>query len=157
MEGQQVDPAQFARSVADTSDEHLAEGMRGEYRAVVLDGIFQGMVDHFEPAKAEGVDAVIHWRIGGRADGGHDTYEVVIKDGTCTFSKEPKLEPRLTFTVDGVDFLKLVTGNASGPSMFMFGKLSIEGDLLFAARVQGLFRMPEAGSDGAPGTAEPAA
>jgi putative sterol carrier protein len=157
MERPQVDPAQFARSVADTSDEHLADGMRSEYRGVVLDGIFQGMVDHFEPSKAEGMEAVIHWKIGGRADGGHDTYEFAIKDGACSYSKEPKLEPRLTFTVDGVDFLKLVTGNASGPRMFMFGKLKIEGDLLFAARVQGLFRMPRAGPDGAPGTAAPAA
>jgi putative sterol carrier protein len=157
MEVPQVDPAQFARSVADTSDEHLAEGMRSEYRGVVLDGIFQGMVDHFEPAKAQDVDAVIHWKIGGRADGGHDTYELVVKDGTCTYSKEPRHDPRLTFTVDGVDFLKLVTGNASGPNMFMFGKLKIEGDLLFAARVQGLFRMPQAGPDGAPETAAPAA
>ena len=157
MEVPQVDPAQFARSVADTSDENLAEGMRSEYRGVVLEGIFQGMVEHFEPAKAQDVDAVIHWRIGGRADGGHDTYELAIKDGVCSYSKEPKLDPRLTFTVDGVDFLKLVTGNASGPRMFMFGKLKIEGDLLFAARVQGLFRIPEAGSNGAPGTAEPAA
>ena len=152
---QEVDPAQFARSVADTSDEHLAEGMRSEYRGVVLDGIFQGMVDHFEPSKAEGVEAVIHWNIGGRADGGHDSYEVVIENGSCTYSKEPQREPRLTFTIDGVDFLKLVTGNASGPSMFMFGKLGIEGDLLFAARVQGLFRMPQV--DGAPETAGPAA
>jgi putative sterol carrier protein len=157
MEVPQVDPAQFARSVADTSDENLAEGMRSEYRGVVLEGIFQGMVDHFEPAKAQDVDAVIHWKIGGRADGGHDTYELVIKDGVCSYSKEPKLDPRLTFTVDGVDFLRLVTGNASGPRMFMFGKLKIEGDLLFAARVQGLFRIPEADSNGAPGTAEPAA
>ena len=152
----EVDPAQFAQSVAQTSDENLADGMRSEYRGVVLDGIFQGMVDHFEPSKAEGVDAVIHWRIGGREDGGQDTYELVVENGACTYSKDPKRDPRLTFTVDGVDFLKLVTGNASGPRMFMFGKLKIEGDLLFAARVQGLFRMPQA-PGGGPETAEPAA
>jgi putative sterol carrier protein len=153
---QQVDPAQFAQSVAKTSDDDLADGMRSEYRGIVLDGIFQGMVDHFEPSKAEGVEAVIHWKIGGRDDG-HDTYEVVIENGACAYSKEPKREPRITFTVDGVDFLKLVTGNASGPRMFMFGKLKIEGDLLFAARVQGLFKMPRPDPGGAPETAEPAA
>ena len=43
------------------------------------------------------------------------------------FAGRVDLRERLTFTIDGVDFLKLVTGNASGPRMFMFGKLGIEG------------------------------
>jgi putative sterol carrier protein len=138
-----VDPAEFARSVAQTPDEQLAEGMRGEYRETILDGIFKGMEDHFDPERARDVDAVIDWKILDRPGGGNDHYQVAIKDGTCTVSKEPKLPARLTFTVGPVDFLKLVTGNASGPQMFMFGKLKIEGDLMFAARVQDLFRLPE--------------
>jgi putative sterol carrier protein len=48
-----------------------------------------------------------------------------------------------------VDFLKLVTGNAAGPMLFMTGKLKIEGDLMFAATVQSLFRIPGAGEGSA--------
>jgi putative sterol carrier protein len=54
-------------------------------------------------------------------------------------------EPRVTFKLKPVDFLKLVSGNAAGPMMFMTGKLKIEGDLMFAAGVQSLFRIPGAG------------
>src|SRR5207249_12115204 len=125
----QVDPAQFAASIATTPDEQLAEGMRSEMRGVILDQIFKQMVEHFEPDKAAQTDAVVEWRIGGRADGEHDSYRLVIKDGTCTLSSEHAGTPRVTFDVDGVDFLKLITNNAGGPELFMTGKLRIEGDM----------------------------
>ena len=47
-----------------------------------------------------------------------------------------------TLKLDGVDFLKLVTGNAIGPMLFMSGKLKIEGDLMFAAQIQSMFTIP---------------
>src|SRR3954454_16761071 len=108
----QVDPAQFAASIATTPDEQLAEGMRSEMRGVILDQIFKQMVDHFEAEKAGQTEAVVEWRIGGRADGEHDSYRLVIQNGTCTLSAEKGEPPRVTFIIDGVDFLKLITNNA---------------------------------------------
>jgi len=46
--------------------------------------------------------------------------------------------------VPGVNFIKLVSGAVQGPSMFMSGGLKIEGDLMFAAQVEGLFQIPKA-------------
>jgi putative sterol carrier protein len=46
--------------------------------------------------------------------------------------------------MSGPDFLRLVTGNASGPMMFMSGKLKIEGDLMFSAQIQSMFAIPGA-------------
>ena len=40
------------------------------------------------------------------------------------------------------DFLKLVTNNASGPMLFLRGRLKIDGDLMLASRLTGLFRIP---------------
>jgi putative sterol carrier protein len=141
----QVDPAQFAASVASTPDEQLAEGMRSEMRPMILDQIFKQMVEHFEPDKAQGTQAVVEWRIGGRADGGQDAYRLAIEDGTCTLDEDGSAGPaRVTMTVGGVDFLKLITNNASGPELFMTGRLKIEGDMMFAAQVQAFFRVPEA-------------
>ena len=59
---------------------------------------------------------MIHWRIGGRSDGGADEYETVIRDGACEAHRglAPE-EPRVAFAIDGADFLKLVTGNVAGP------------------------------------------
>ena len=138
-----VAAAEFARSIADTPDEQLAEGMHSEFRTAILDEIFHRMSEHFRADNAQGLEAVIHWSIGGRLDGGADLYEVVIRAGQCHATREPKETPRLTFTIGGVDFLKLVTGNASGPVMFMQGKLRIHGDMLFATRVAGLFTIPD--------------
>ena len=57
---------------------------------------------------------------------------------------QPAKEPRVTLRIGPVDFLKLVSGNANGPMLFMSGKLKIEGDLMFAATMTSLFRIPKA-------------
>jgi putative sterol carrier protein len=141
----QVDAQELARNLAQASDEQLAELMRGELRAQILAEIFRRMTEHFRADAAAGIDAVIHWRIGGRADGGADDYETVIREGACTAQEGFEVdEARVTFTVDGADFLRLVTGNAAGPTLFMTGKLKIEGDLMFAASAASLFTIPKA-------------
>ncbi|HVS29065.1 MAG TPA: SCP2 sterol-binding domain-containing protein [Solirubrobacteraceae bacterium] len=139
-----LDPAEVARTIATTPDEQLAEGMRSEMRGQILDEIFSRMEEHFDAAKAGSVDAVIHWKILGRPDGGEDLYELIVRGGACKLSPEPAEQPRVTFAIDSVAFLRLVTGNASGPDLFMQGKLKIEGDLMFAAQVAGLFKVPQA-------------
>ncbi len=40
--------------------------------------------------------------------------------------------------------MKLVTGQQSGPVLFMTGKLKLEGDMMFASRMTGFFRIPKA-------------
>jgi putative sterol carrier protein len=137
-----VDPAAFARSVASTPDDQLADGMRGEFRGQILDEIFDRMTTHFHTDRAQGIDGVVHWRISGRPDGDYDRYEVVIRDASCTVSKESREDARVTLTVDAVSFLKLVTGNAGGPELFLRRKLKIKGDLMFAAQVPALFAIP---------------
>jgi hypothetical protein len=53
------------------------------------------------------------------------------------------------YSISALDFVKLVTGNANGPALFMLGRLSIRGDLLKAARFQGYFKAPHPeGGDG---------
>jgi putative sterol carrier protein len=137
-----VDAAEFARNISSVSDEQLAEAMSSEMRPVILNEIFSRMEQHFRPDRAASVDAVIHWRIGGGPGGSEDHYEVVVRNGSLTYTDEPAEEPRVTFKMDGPTFLRLVTGNASGPMLFMTGKLRIEGDMMFAPQVQGLFRIP---------------
>ena len=139
-----VDPSQFARVIADTPDAALEEGMRSENRGLVLDQIFQQMEEHFDAARAGDVEATIDWKILDRPDGGYDHYRVEISGGGCRVHKNPEGPARVTFRVRPVHFLRLVTGNASGPQMFITGRLKIEGDLMFAALVQGFFQVPQA-------------
>ncbi len=141
-----VDPAAFVKAVAETPEDQLAAGMADEQvRTVVLDGIFSQWAEHFDRQKAADTEAVLEWRILDKPGGGHDRYQVVISKGNCTVERDGEHAPRVTFTLKPVDFLKLVTGNAMGPMLFMTGKLKIDGDLMFAATVQSLFRIPGAG------------
>jgi putative sterol carrier protein len=139
-----VSAEQFASLVAKATDEQLAEAMSGPNRELALREIFARMAEHLDPVRAKGQDAVIHFQIAGRPDGGHDEYEVVVRDGKCTVSETPSEEPRVTLNLDPVGFLKLVTNRVSGPELFMTGKLKIEGDLMYAPQIPSLFRVPSA-------------
>jgi putative sterol carrier protein len=137
-----LDPEQVAGTISSVTDEQLREALSGPQREAIIGEVFRRMEQHFKPSSAAGVDAVIHWKITGPSDGGLDHYEVVLRDGICTAGKDPKHEPRVTLTLDGVDFMRLVTGNAAGPMLFMSGKLKIEGDLMFSAQIQSMFTIP---------------
>ena len=137
-----LDPEQVAGTISSVTDDQLREALSGPQREAIIGEVFRRMEAHFKPSSAAGVDAVIHWKITGRPDGGLDHYEVVLRDGACAASNEPQHEPRVTLTLDGVDFMRLVTGNAAGPMLFMSGKLKIEGDLMFSAQIQSMFTIP---------------
>jgi putative sterol carrier protein len=137
-----VDAAEFALNISKVSDEQLDEAMGSEMRPTILSEVFRRMEEHFRADRAANVDAVIHWRIGGGPGGAEDHYEVVVRDGSLSYTDEPVEEPRVTFRMDGATFLRLVSGNASGPLLFMTGKLKIEGDMMFAPQVQSLFKIP---------------
>jgi putative sterol carrier protein len=133
--------------VGQVPDEQLAEGMANpEGRQMILGEIFRRMSEHAEPQQIEGVDAVVHFEITGAPDGGSDVYEAVIRDGKVEVSNEPKEQPKVKITTGPVPFLKLVTGQQSGPVLFMTGKLKLEGDVMFASRMTSFFRIPTATS-----------
>jgi putative sterol carrier protein len=135
-----VEPEEFARTIGKTPDHQLREAMQGPMREQIIGEIFKRMKEHYRGGSQS---AVIHWKITGRPDGGEDVWEAVVADGACSTGSEPGSEPRVTLKMDGVNFLKLVSGNAAGPMMFMTGKLKIEGDLMFAAQIQSMFAIPD--------------
>lgn len=140
----QVDANELAKNMAQATDEQLTELMSGPMREQILAEVFRRMEQHFRAEAARDTDAVIHWRIGGRDDGGDDEYETVISGGACKVHEGFEADAaRVTFTIGGADFLRLVTGNAAGPMLFMSGKLKIEGDLMFAASAASLFTIPK--------------
>jgi len=139
-----LEPGQFAELVKNASDSQLNEIMAGDVRGKVLDEIFHRMPTLFRPDRAGNTNAVIHWTITGRADGGSDTYEIVIADGTCTLSESADNEAKLALTMGPADFLRVTSGNGNPVMMFMTGKLKAKGDLGLAANIQNLFDLPKA-------------
>lgn len=138
-----VDPERFAAIVRGATRGDLADTMAGPDRDTILREIFHRFPTQFRSDSAGGTDAIIHWQVGGRADGGSDTFEVVISAGTCTISPEAAGDPRLTVTLGGVEFLHLISGSGNPMTMFLTGKLKAKGDLTLAANLSNLFDLPK--------------
>jgi putative sterol carrier protein len=117
--------------------------MAGPDRDTILREIFNRFPAQFRPDQAGDTDAVIHWQVGGRTDGSSDTFEVVIAAGTCLVSPEPVGDPTLTVTLNGAEFLQLLSGTANPMTMFLTGKLKAKGDLSLAANLANLFDLPK--------------
>ncbi|MGH3979309.1 MAG: SCP2 sterol-binding domain-containing protein [Pseudonocardiaceae bacterium] len=138
-----MDPQAFARLIKRASKEQIDAVMSDPaLRAPVLDEVFGRVAGQFRADRAPRKDSAIHWRITG--DGEPDRYETWIAGGTCSASAEPSHEPRVTLTMSGEQFLQLVSGNSSPTMMFMTGKLTLEGDIGFAANLTDLFDIPKA-------------
>jgi SCP-2 sterol transfer family len=144
----QFDPQQFAELIAIATDEQLSEVIHGPLRRQVLDEIFGRMADHVEPGQIANLDAVVHFKILDRPaehGGGYDHYEVIFAEGACRASDSPERDPKVTIKTNGVHFLKLAANKASGPVLFLTGKLRLEGDVMLASRLTSFFRIPSAG------------
>jgi len=102
-----------------------------------LDKIFQGMQERFQPDKAAGVDAKVQWLV---SDGGEEKpYTITIKDGTFAWEQGRAESPTVTLSADGESFRALMSGQAQGATLYMSGKLRIQGDLMLAQRMGQFF------------------
>ena len=153
-------PAQLAdgvgRLVRDTPPARLEQIMRSPARRPLLDGIFWQMPRQLDAARAAGVSTAIRWRITGRADDGVDTYHLLVDDGRARTTREPHPDPRLTITMDGVELLRIVSGNSDPMKAYFKGRVQLSGDIMAAAQVAQLFRMPGARRPGGNGGGRPA-
>lgn len=135
-------PASIMQLLRSTPESQLKTAMRGEDRRGVLDVIFEKMPELFRPDRAGSTNAVIHWHITGGPAGEPDRYQLVIADGTCEVASVLDREARLTVTLSGVEFLKLISGRANPALMLMTGKLKVKGDLGLANGLVRLFDYP---------------
>jgi putative sterol carrier protein len=136
-------PQDFARIISRASKDQIEAVMaQPALRGPILDEVFRRMEVHFRTERAGSTRAVVHFRLTNGDD--FDRYQVRIDDGTCAITKDGQDEPRATVTLAPLEFLKLATGNASAPVLFMTGKLKVKGDLGFAAGFMSLFDIPKA-------------
>ena len=139
-----VGPRDFARIVKDLPTARIAELMSGTQRRRVLDEVFGRMHTLFKPDAAAGRDALIRWRITAPDGGPDDVYETHIGGGACTVMPErTDREPQLRLTMAAPEFLRLVSGNASGPTLFFTRKLKLKGDIRLAGSLTYYFDIPK--------------
>lgn len=101
-----------------------------------VEELIKNMPGSFQAEAAGDMEAVLQWKLSG--DKGGD-FHAIIKDGTCTAAEGIHDAPTTTFTAEATDWLDLVEGKADGMSLFMQGKLSVEGDMGIAMKLQTLF------------------
>ena len=92
----------------------------------------------FQAEKAEGVEAVIQYKLTGDQGG---NYIITIHDGKCTVAEGEAENPSMTLTADGIDFRDVLLGVANGMQYFMMGKLKLAGDLNLAMKLTSFFKM----------------
>jgi putative sterol carrier protein len=92
----------------------------------------------FMPDAAEGVDAVIQYKLSGEQGG---DWIITIHEGKCTVAEGVTPNPRMTMTADAQDFADVLTGKANGMQYFMTGKLKLSGDLNLAMKLTSFFKM----------------
>jgi putative sterol carrier protein len=119
------------------SDDEVAGKIRAAGTGQVLDEVFAGMQERFQPERATGVDAQVQWVV---SDAGEEhPYVLTVKDGTCRAEPGRAEDPRVTASIDLASFAKLMAGKVPGPALYMGGKLQIQGDLMLAQRMTTFF------------------
>lgn len=136
-----ITPEQFSALIAGSDDDLILNTVRETGARPVLDRVFQGMQQRFLPEKAKKVDATFQWVV--TDEGQEHPYAVTIKDGTCQIEPGTIENPTTTLTTDLLNFLKVVAGQASGPALYMTGKLKVAGHPMVAAGYQSYFEVPK--------------
>ena len=142
----QIDASDYSslrNVVEEKSNEELVSAIQQQQGGVdgVLDQVFAGMAESFNPDKAVGQQAVVQFEISA-PDGTHE-YAMRIADGRCEVERGRAESPRVTIRMGLGDFLRMITGTANGMQLFMTGKLKVSGDLFFAQTYQSWFDRPQ--------------
>jgi putative sterol carrier protein len=144
-------PAQIAdgigRVVRDASPERLDQIMKSPARRALLDGIFWQMPRQLDAKAAANVNTAIRWNITGRPDEGVDSYLLEVENGTARTNRGIEgPDPKLTITMDGVEFLRLISGNSDPMAAYFKGRIQLAGDIMVAAQLAQMFKMPGGGA-----------
>jgi putative sterol carrier protein len=123
--------------LSEGSDDEVAEKIRAAGTGEVLDGVFAGMEERFQPERATGVDAKVQWLVSDAGD--EHPYVITVKDGACEIEPGRAESPRVTLSTDIASYAKLMAGKVPGPALYMGGKLQIQGDLMLAQRMTTFF------------------
>jgi putative sterol carrier protein len=138
-----IDPEEFASLVQSASDDQLRAGLEAN-RELLLAEIFRQMPSRLDRERAADIDAVVEWRIVDHETREHDVWHLILREGQAEVRPGPAEDATVTMEVGAVDFMRLITGGANGPKLFLFGRLKVRGNLVLAARMPGLFDIPGA-------------
>jgi putative sterol carrier protein len=106
--------------------------------ALTVSELMEKMPGAFIPEKAQGVDAIVHFKFTGAEAG---EWNATIKDGKVDVSRGTSPSPTMTLTADSADYVKIFTGELDGMQAFMQGKVKLAGDLNLAMKLMQMFKI----------------
>src|SRR4051794_11060024 len=104
-----IDPDQFAELIAQASDAQIAEGLEAN-RELIIGEIFRRMPDRLDRERTSDLEAVMEWKIKEGPGGGPEYFHLRIQNGECTVVEDRHPNPDVRFTIDAVNFIKLIAG-----------------------------------------------
>jgi len=101
--------------------------------------LMEKMPSAFIPEKAQGLDALIHFKFTGAEPG---EWNAEIQDGKVAVTQGTSArQPNMTLTADSTDYVKIFTGELNGMQAFMQGKIKLAGDLNLAMKLMQMFKI----------------
>lgn len=127
-------------------DERLDQLMRTPARRVVVETIFVLMPLYLNRTRARGLNLAVRWQITAPGDPDDvDVFDLVIAERRCrTLRGGGGPAPLVTVRVESVELLRLAIGRVSPMQAYFDRRLSLSGDIMQAARLTSLFRIPDA-------------
>lgn len=101
-----------------------------------VDELVKSYPDHFNPEKAQGMDAAVQLNLTGEGGG---QYYAVVQDQTLNVEEGTHDAPDTTLTTSAENWLKVNNGEANPMQLMMQGDLKVEGSIPTATKFQGLF------------------
>ncbi len=130
-------PSELARLIRDRSDAEIDAGIKVTGVDRALDLVFQGMVDHYLPAKAGNKRAVVQWDFA--TPEGPRCYQFVSDRGRCRYQRGVSEKPNVTLSASLPNFLRIAAGQLNGIVALAKGKIKVRGNILLARSHQGWF------------------
>jgi putative sterol carrier protein len=110
--------------------------MSSTFQPTTASAAVQGLPQVFDPAAAEGVEAIVLFDLSGREP---DLFTVIIRDQTCRVMSGRTMEPTVTLSMDSDVWLAIARGEKSGRDAFMNGEYQVSGDVAFMMRFGKIF------------------
>lgn len=104
---------------------------------MTLNEALEGMIRHFKPEAARGVNAVIQMNISGEGGGVH---HIKVANSQAELVEGPAINPTITLNVSAQDWLDISSGKLDGMKAFMTGKLKVQGDMGLMMKFQQIFQ-----------------
>jgi putative sterol carrier protein len=136
------DTDSLARLIKSMPEEELKAGIAAN-GAVLIGEIFRRFPERLSEGGKE-QNGVIQFNIRGRGGEEVQRWFIVLGNGKCEVGRDLGLQPRTTISLSQLSFVKLVTGNVNPVELFLSRRLRIRGDLVFASRMPGFFKIPRA-------------